>query len=333
MAKRKTQEQFEQDVYNKLGKNYKILSPYPGGHGKVLMQHLVCNNIFEKNVHDIITRSSGCPYCNGNKPALYNETWVKFNTPAPYHYIEGYINMTEKCKFHCDKCNIDFYQSPKRLINEHIYGCNCCPTKLWTNEEFLANLGEKCLQEYEILSPYVNIDTKIRFKHKVCGTEFEQTPYNFIYKSHKQYCPICYYKKSKGEVIIAQFLNNNQINYEKEFVFPDFPNKRFDFYIPILNTAIEFDGKQHFQFNEFLHNQNIENFQKQQERDIEKNQYCLSHQINLFRIPYYEIDNLIIILTKIFKEKSSTTIEKYLVTEQLGNKCSVSEKANREDIV
>lgn len=37
MAKRKTQEQFEQDVYNKLGKNYKTLSPYPGGHGKVLM--------------------------------------------------------------------------------------------------------------------------------------------------------------------------------------------------------------------------------------------------------------------------------------------------------
>ena len=57
MAKRKTQEQFEQDVYNKLGKNYKILSPYPGGHGKVLMQHLVCNNIFEKNVHDIITKA------------------------------------------------------------------------------------------------------------------------------------------------------------------------------------------------------------------------------------------------------------------------------------
>ena len=110
---------------------------------------------------------------------------------------------------YCDKCNADFYQSPKRLINEHIYGCNCCTTKLWTNEEFLANLGEKCLQEYEILSPYVNTDTKIRFKHKICGTEFEQTPYNFIYKSHKQYCPICYYKKSKGEVIIAQFLNNN----------------------------------------------------------------------------------------------------------------------------
>nr|DAF58713.1 MAG TPA: restriction enzyme [Siphoviridae sp. ctxMM9] len=73
MPKKKTQEEFERDVYNKLGENYELLSPYTNAHGKVLMRHLICGNKFEKNIHDIITKGSGCPYCNGTKPAKYNE--------------------------------------------------------------------------------------------------------------------------------------------------------------------------------------------------------------------------------------------------------------------
>ena len=46
-----------------------------------------------------------------------------------------------------------------------------------------------------------------------------------------------------------------------------------------------------------------------------KNQYSLSHNIPLFRIPWTEIDSIPIILHEILKEKSSTTIEKFLVTE------------------
>lgn len=85
-----------------------MLSPYPGAHGKVLMKHLKCGNAFKKNVHDIISKKSGCPFCNGSKPSLYNEEWVKNNTPEPYEYRSGYANMTEKCKFFCKKCNIEF---------------------------------------------------------------------------------------------------------------------------------------------------------------------------------------------------------------------------------
>lgn len=53
-------------------------------------------------------KHSGCPYCNGNKNKLYNEQWVKENTPDPYIYISGYKGMKEKCTFHCNKCGVDF---------------------------------------------------------------------------------------------------------------------------------------------------------------------------------------------------------------------------------
>ena len=98
MPPRKTQEQFEKDVFDKLGPDYELLGPYPGSHGKVPMRHRPCGNTFDKNVHDIITKGSGCPYCFGNKPKLYNEEWVIQNTPAPFHYISGYKNMKEKLK-------------------------------------------------------------------------------------------------------------------------------------------------------------------------------------------------------------------------------------------
>lgn len=314
MPKRKTQEEFEKEVLEKLGPEYKVLDTYKGAHSKITLYHAKCEQTFLKNVHDIVTRGSGCPYCNGVKPALYNEQWVIDNTPPGYLYVNGYTKMTNKCKFYCQTCKTEFYQSPSRLINGKIYGCNCCPTKKLTNDEFLEILGEDCLEEYDILESYVNMDAKISFKHKKCGTVFQLSPYKFISRHQKHYCPICYYKKSKGEIAINLFLEKNDIKYVKECSFPDLKQYKFDFYLPEFNAIIEFDGEQHFRPIGFFGGQ--EQYKIQQLRDKEKNLYCLKKGIDLYRIPYYEELYLEEILTKIFKEKSSTTIERYKITEQ-----------------
>ena len=108
-----------------------------------------------------------------------------------------------KCKFYCEECGKYFYQHPSRLINEKIYGCGCSHTVKKTNEEFLEELGKECLEEYDILEPYKNIDTPIKIQHKTCLATFEMSPYNFIYKHQKKWCPECYYNKSYGEVLIS----------------------------------------------------------------------------------------------------------------------------------
>lgn len=312
MPRRKTQEEFVAEVLEKIGPDYEVLGQYVNKDTKIEMKHLVCGNTFLKRPHDVTSKNSGCPYCNGNQLAKYNEKWVIDNTPEPYKYISGYTKMSEKCLFHCNKCNYDFEQTPSRLINQKIYGCKCSGTKKKTHQEFLDELGAKCLEEYEVLDQYINVDTKINFKHKKCGTIFQITPWSFIHNANKKYCPICYYKKSKGEVIINKFLEEHNIDYQKEFQFPN-DNKRYDFYLPALNTAIEYDGMQHFQSNSFFGGE--KEFIEIQRRDKEKNQYCLENNIKLFRIPYTDFDIINKILTEIFEEKSSTTIEKYLITE------------------
>lgn len=80
-----------------------------------------------------------------------------------------------------------------------------------------------------------------------------------------------------------------------------------------MNTCIEYDGKQHFKAVDFFGGE--KGLIETQKRDKEKNNYCLKNGIYLFRIPYTDFERINQILSEIFKEKSSTTIEKYLITE------------------
>ena len=68
------------------------------------------------------------------------------------------------------------------------------------------------------------------------------------------------------------------------------PKSRFDFAIVEngkIKRLIEFDGEQHFK--------DIPSWgglELQQQRDKVKNEYALSHNIPLVRIPYWERDNI-----------------------------------------
>lgn len=311
-TRRKTQEEFENEINKILGDAYVVLGEYTNTKTKIEMLHKTCNNTFFKLPKDAL-RGSGCPFCYGARPALYNEQWVKDNTPLPYHYINGYTGMTSKCNFYCDNCQKIFQQSPSRLIVQGIYGCSCSPTKKKTHNEFLNELGENCLNEYEIMNEYINYDTKMQMRHKTCGTMFDITPDKFVLRYNKKYCPVCYYKKSRGEIDISIFLTKNQISYQTNFTFSDFKLKLFDFYLPDYNICIEYDGEQHFKPIDYFGG--VEAFVDTQRRDREKDAYCIRNNIKLFRIPYWDKNKLETILQKIIIEDDINTIDKYLVTE------------------
>ena len=96
---------------------------------------------------------------------------------------------------------------------------------------------------------------------------------------------------SKPEEKIIAILQREHISFFREYRFSDLAKYRFDFYIPSLNVVIEYDGEQHFQ--------RVKKFQKtrgdflrQQARDRKKNEFCLRRAIKLYRVPYWEIDNI-----------------------------------------
>ena len=115
----------------------------------------------------------------------------------------------------------------------------------------------------------------------------------------------CGCQKSIGEYNIIQILNNNNIDYIKEYCFPH-SKLRYDFAIVNENKEItrliEFDGEQHYENN--IKESGWNTYQKYQytlENDLIKNNIAKENNIPLVRIPYWERDN--ITLELLFEDK------------------------------
>ena len=100
-------------------------------------------------------------------------------------------------------------------------------------------------------------------------------------------------KTSSLEEHIISVLKKEKIKFQREKTYPDlkFGYYRFDFFLPQYNVLIEVDGAQHYKFSKIFHKKR-QDFLKAQERDRRKNSYALSHNIPLYRIPYFEIENI-----------------------------------------
>lgn len=100
-------------------------------------------------------------------------------------------------------------------------------------------------------------------------------------------------KTSSLEEHIISVLKKEKIKFQREKTYPDLKQGwyRYDFFIPSLNFLIEIDGAQHYKFSKLFHKKR-QDFLKAQERDRRKNSYALSHNIPLYRIPYFEIENI-----------------------------------------
>lgn len=106
------------------------------------------------------------------------------------------------------------------------------------------------------------------------------------------------------EECIASFLDNHKISYTRQETFNGAcVDKRplpFDFYLPLYNLCIEFDGIQHYEpvkwTSSWSNDKAEENLKLVQYHDSIKTKYCSDNNINLFRIPYWDAKNLETIL-------------------------------------
>lgn len=101
---------------------------------------------------------------------------------------------------------------------------------------------------------------------------------------------------SKGEERIIELLKKGRYKFEREKRFSDLKHGlyRFDFYVVsgrAIPCILEYNGEQHYQHVKKFHATRTE-FEAAKERDRRKISYCLTHNIPLYIIPYWELDNL-----------------------------------------
>lgn len=119
-----------------------------------------------------------------------------------------------------------------------------------------------------------------------------EVPASALRNGHTKSCGCL---KSYGEFKVAECLTKLNLSYIREYSFPDLKSDkevklRFDFFIPSINTLIECQGKQHYEYTGGFFDE--EEFKRLQIRDKQKEVYCQTNNIRLLKIPYYDYKNI-----------------------------------------
>jgi len=311
----KSTTQFEEEVLNLVGNKYTILEGYVNANTKLLMRHnsSKCNNYeWRVSPHNfkIGTRCPICSHCSYKKTEEEFKKDVYDIYKDEYTVLGEYINNHTKIlvRHNCEECNNhEWTIKPNNLLQGQ--RCSkCFSRKLKTQEEFEYNVFNLYGDEYSVIGNYVNSITKVLMKHTLCGHEWGIIP-SALLNNHG--CPKC--NMSKGERRVDSFLSNNNIPHDREFIYEDLISDlgnslRYDFIVfnngePInIRCLIEYDGKQHFSLQEgFVE---LKQFKRLQYHDNQKNEYCIKNHIPLIRIPYWDFNNIEIILEDILSHNN-----------------------------
>lgn len=286
----KTQKEFEDEVRELEGNEYKFIEDYKGSKTKIKVRHKECGRIYEVKP-DMFLSGSRCPLCykEGRKLTQKQFEGIVYKKGNNEYEVKGnYENSNVKILMLHKVCGNEFLTYPRTFK-----GGDKCPrcvhNRKRTTEEFKEYVKKRVGNEYEVLGEYETERVSIKMKHINCGRTYEVKPKEFKVGSR---CPFCRKSNSRGERNIQEYLNHKNIRSEREKIFEDFiekPMLRFDFYLPEYNMCIEFDGIQHYEPVEYFGG--VERFGQRVENDRAKDEYCLENNINMLRIPYTELGN------------------------------------------
>lgn len=245
---------------------------------------IICKNhgIFEQMPYNHLM-GKGCNICKPNfGEKLRLEDFIEMSNKIhnfEYDYsLVNYINNKTKVKIICKKHGT-FEQEPRG----HLSGLKCATcqgNKKMTKVDFIERCSVIFDNKYDYSESIIDgTKSKTTIRCPKHG-HFTQAVESHI-RGHG--CPKC--KDSKGEKIISWFLDKNKIKYETQKMFDgcfDVRKLRFDFYIPNMNTCIEFDGRHHFEEIEY----GIHKLEDTIKKDKIKNKFCEENKIRLIRISY-----------------------------------------------
>lgn len=278
------QKKYKKRIENEGNGEYSVIGEYESALTPILMKHKRCGKEWRIRPNDFLN-GHRCPRCNGKNEKLTQKEFEKRVEKlgnGNFTVLEKYKNNRTPTLMRHEVCGHEWKIRPYDFFNGH--RCSFCFGRPKIDTSSYIQRVKDIDENYQVLSEYKNNQTKIKMIHLKCGNIFQTIPGDFL-RGHC--CPHC--KQSRGERDIANFLKNRSIEYEVQKRFKDCIDKRalpFDFYIPTLNTCIEFDGKQHFEPVDYFGGEKA--FKEVQRRDGIKTKYCKEKGIKLLRIRYDE---------------------------------------------
>ena len=186
-----------------------------------------------------------------------------------------------------NKCGNEMKRTAQDIL-KNPYHCNVCDAadiKLRLSfEEAKKKLEDKFGNDIKLLHYEGVSSKKDQFQCNRCKLIFNKDLETLIEKTRG--CPRCDMRYSKGERAMKKWLEDHNKTYKEQLRFDDLPRLFFDFGVFDGNKLlylIEVQGA--FHFKEILISDKRQNvFERQQENDNKKREWCRKKQIPLYEI-------------------------------------------------
>ena len=196
----------------------------------------------------------------------------------------------------------------------HFYKERICPYCDGNATPDTIEMAQRCKEKgYTLLSEYKTLQDKVLIRHDKCGFIWGIKPYRFYHELDGD-CPNCNRQISKGERRIMEYLDKAHISYLREHSFEWQSHKayRYDYYIPDYNLIIEYNGIQHYEETNFLH----ETLEENQAHDKIKLEEAIANGYNYLVIPYTHYTKISSILNNWFNDYPKGVNDKLMVIER-----------------
>lgn len=286
MVKRKTHEEFILEISPILKEGYEVLSKYTKSSATISVRHIACSNIWNITPNNL-KRGRRCPQCSNRSSLEKEKRKVDSFTKGAVTLIGVYEAHDATTDFLCNVHKLKFKSATSSVLRGRV-SCDLCKkenrsaSQRKTKAQFLKDLHSKHGDNITCTGEYVNTHTKTSFLCARCETNFQSEPNSVIRISG---CPHC--SSSKGEDFIGKHLTAINVAFEKQKKYSDCRDYRplpYDFFLPLENILIEYDGAQHFKPVAFFGG--IDGYRDRVRKDAIKTSYAYEKGITLIRIPY-----------------------------------------------
>ncbi|MBU3186667.1 hypothetical protein [Clostridium estertheticum] len=260
---------------------------------------------FEKSWNEI-KNGAYCAECakeNQSHPSRHDYEFIKAEFDR-----RGYTLLTSEYKNNLQ--TLDFTCPKHKDEIQHIcwanfltQGCKFCSLERQiikatkTDEQFRKELEALHGDKFTLLEKYTKANNKIKIHCNDCNSDFYQKASHLL----EGYLGCNCREKSFGEKLIKEYFQDEHVDFEQEYRFPDCRNIKplpFDFAIfnkeKVIIYMIEFQGRQHYSDTHWSKDieKSAQAFKQRQINDNIKRQYCMDKKIKLLEIPYWEIKNI-----------------------------------------
>lgn len=233
------------------------------------------------------TKGFGCPKCGGKSKVSgkeFVERSIKIHGNKYSYNKVKYINTDKKVIVTCLKHG-DFLITPHHHLNG--VGCpKCAGNASYNNCEIVSMFKNVHGDTYDYsMVNYINTNTKVDIICKKHGV-FRQTP-----KAHLngQGCHVCGrgYTKSENKLFLKlkEHFPDATLHHHPIFL-KTYKNgwQELDIFIPSLNVAVEYQGKQHFEPVSIFGGE--DGYNRTIKLDSSKHEKCLINNVKLFYFTY-----------------------------------------------